>query len=127
MTDERGDVVDHAGLTKVREYYRLVDADDVPGIVALFAEDAVYRRPGYEPMRGHADLRSFYGQERVIADGTHTLTTVVTDGRRVAVHGVFDGVLKNGRQVTVEFADFFELNEHQQFARRDTYFFAPLV
>ncbi|MER6029506.1 nuclear transport factor 2 family protein [Streptomyces sp. NPDC001851] len=119
MTDQR--------LARVHEYYRLVDADDVSGLVALFAEDAVYRRPGYEPMRGHADLKSFYSEERVIAGGTHRITSAVVEGDRVAVRGVFGGVLKNGCEVAVEFADFFELNEDRRFARRETYFFAPLV
>ncbi|MFJ9817505.1 nuclear transport factor 2 family protein [Streptomyces sp. NPDC101151] len=115
------------GLTKVHAYYRLVDAGDVPGLIGLFAKDAVYRRPGYEPIRGHRGLEVFYSENRVIAGGTHTVTRAVADGRQVAVNGVFNGVLKSGREVSLEFADFFELDEEQRFARRDTYFFAPLV
>ncbi|MFJ4634867.1 nuclear transport factor 2 family protein [Streptomyces hygroscopicus] len=94
---------------------------------ALFAETAVYRRPGYEPMRGQADLMAFYTGERVIAEGKHTVVTTVADGRRVAVNGVFEGVLKDGREVSLEFADFFELDAALRFARRDTFFFAPMV
>ncbi|MEV8393805.1 nuclear transport factor 2 family protein [Streptomyces sp. NPDC057539] len=112
---------------RVREYYRLVDADDVLGLVSLFAEDAVYRRPGYEPMRGHTGLTAFYTGERVIESGRHTVATVVARGDQVAVNGVFEGVLKDGRQVHLEFADFFLLNGERRFSRRDTYFFAPLV
>ena len=74
-------MTDH-GPAKVREYYRLVDADDVPGLIALFAENAACCRPGYEPMRGHAGLKEFYTCERVIASGTHTVTTAAADGGR---------------------------------------------
>ncbi|MFG3497208.1 nuclear transport factor 2 family protein [Streptomyces sp. NPDC047928] len=116
-----------AGVAKVREYYRRVDADDVPGLIALFAEDAVYRRPGYPPMRGHEGLSAFYNGERVIARGAHTVTSAVAESGRVAVNGVFEGVLKDGREVSLEFADFFVLDDEQRFTRRDTYFFAPLV
>ncbi|WP_064455605.1 nuclear transport factor 2 family protein [Streptomyces hygroscopicus] len=127
--NDTADTADTAGtaVSKVREYYRLVDADDVSGLLALFAETAVYRRPGYEPMRGQADLKAFYTGERVIAEGKHTVVTTVADGRRVAVNGLFEGVLKDGREVSLEFADFFELDAALRFARRDTFFFAPMV
>ncbi|UNO41480.1 nuclear transport factor 2 family protein [Streptomyces sp. MST-110588] len=126
MTDS-GAAAPGAGVSRVQEYYRLVDADDVPGLIALFTEDAVYRRPGYEPMRGHDGLRAFYSGERVIKSGRHTVTTVVADGDRIAVNGTFEGVLKDGREVSLEFADFFVLDGEHRFTRRDTYFFAPLV
>lgn len=118
---------EQGAMAKVRAYYRLVDEDDVPGLIALFAEDAVYRRPGYRPMHGHTDLKAFYTEKRVIARGTHTLTTTVADGHRVAVNGDFHGVLKDGREVSLAFADFFVLDHEQLFARRDTYFFSPMV
>ena len=49
---------EHTGVEEatVREYYRLVDADDVDGLLALFADDAVYCRPGHPTMQGRADL-----------------------------------------------------------------------
>ncbi|MFJ9418933.1 nuclear transport factor 2 family protein [Streptomyces sp. NPDC101227] len=128
MNTDRPDPVHEAKVAKVREYYRLVDATDVPGLIALFTEDAVYRRPGYAPMRGHRGLRAFYTGERVIESGRHTVTSVVVQGERSAVTGVFEGVLKDGSEVSLEFADFFLHDDaDQRFRRRDTYFFAPLV
>ncbi|MFI9722806.1 nuclear transport factor 2 family protein [Streptomyces sp. NPDC052396] len=114
-------------LAKVREYYRLVDSHDIPGLVSLFADDASYHRPGYRPMRGRAALNAFYSGERVIVRGRHTIVTTVAEANRVAVNGRFEGVLKDGSEVSLEFADFFLLDEDQRFARRETYFFAPLV
>jgi ketosteroid isomerase-like protein len=112
--------------TTVREYYRLVDADDVDGLIALFREDAVYSRPGHPVMRGHADLARFYGGERVIAHGRHTLDQIVSHNPQIAVTGSFEGVLKDGTEVELRFADFFVF-DGARIARRDTYFFTPLV
>jgi len=117
----------HPGVARVRHYYRLVDAGDVPALVSLFTPDATYHRPGYEPLVGHAGLTRFYGQDRVIREGRHTLSAVVATGGDVAVHGEFHGVLRDGREVGLRFADFFTLTTDGRFSRRDTFFFAPLV
>ncbi|MBM0278956.1 nuclear transport factor 2 family protein [Micromonospora tarensis] len=116
-----------AAAEQVRRYYRLVDQDDVAGLVALFAEDAVYRRPGYEQLTGRAQLREFYRNRRVIAHGRHVLRRMTVAGDDVTVEGSFGGTLRDGRQVEVEFADIFVLNTRLLFQRRTTYFFAPLV
>ncbi len=94
-------------ISAVRRYYQLVDADDVTGLIGLFAPDARYYRPGYQPLTGRDEMERFYREERVIAKGSHTLTAIVAAGRDVAVHGEFSGVLRDGRQTSLRFADFF--------------------
>jgi steroid Delta-isomerase len=118
---------DSAAVAHVRRYYELVDRGDVDGLVALFAPDATYHRPGYQPMVGHRGLTGFYRGERVIREGKHTLSTVVAHGRDVAVHGEFRGVLRDEREVSLRFCDFFVLGPDGRFTRRDTFFFAPMV
>lgn len=114
-------------LSRIRAYYTSVDAGDVESLLALFAPDARYHRPGYEPLVGHTALRRFYQGERIIAEGTHTLTETVVDGDRAAVHGEFHGLLRTGERVDLRFADFFTLTSELTFATRDTFFFTPLV
>ena len=114
-------------VSAARRYYALVDAGDVAGLVALFAPDSTYHRPGYPPLTGHAELERFYRDERVIDTGAHVLTGIVADGREVAVQGTFSGVLRDGKQVSLRFADFFTFGADGLVTRRDTYFFAPLV
>lgn len=114
-------------VKQVRSYYECVDRGDVGGLLALFALDAVYHRPGYPPMTGRAELSRFYEGERVIASGGHTLDSVTADDDGVAVQGTFAGVLKDGREVSLRFADFFAVTADGLFARRDTFFFAPMV
>ena len=110
----------------VRTYYARVDGPSPQQVVDLFAPDAVYRRPGYAPLRGTQDLLAFFGEKRVIASGTHTLDRVVTAGSIVAVEGTFEGVLKSGVEVSLRFADFFDLGG-ELIRARNTYFDAPLV
>jgi ketosteroid isomerase-like protein len=110
----------------VMRYYERVDAKDVPGVVALFAEDAVYRRPGYEPIAGHAALTDFYANQRVIDTGRHTVTGLVCEGPNIAVQGRFSGRLVDGSTAELEFADFFQVQDGV-FVQRTTYFYAPLV
>ena len=111
----------------VRRYYELVDAGDVEGVLDCFAPEAVYHRPGYDPMVGGAALAAFYGGERVIADGRHVLEEVLVDGARAAVHGRFEGTLKDGSAAAVGFADFFVLDGRGAFASRRSYFDRPAV
>ncbi len=114
-------------VDRVRRYYELVDAGEVSSLAALFAEDTVYRRPGYQPIRGRAELVAFYTGERVIETGVHTLSDVVVQSPRVAVNGEFTGVLKDGSDVSLKFADFFAVSEDGLFTERETFFFAPMV
>jgi ketosteroid isomerase-like protein len=114
-------------ISRVRQYYRLVDTNDIPGLLALFAENSVYERPGYPTLRGRDEIERFYRTERVIRAGRHTLTTIVANGDSVPVRGEFNGVLRDDRKVEVRFADFFQFDPSGSFANRVTYFFAPQV
>jgi ketosteroid isomerase-like protein len=110
----------------VRRYYRTVDTLGPEETVALFADDATYRRPGYDVMRGHAALLKFYGGERVIASGRHVVDEIVVDGTHAAVRGSFRGLLRDGTEVEVEFADFLHYDA-ERIAERTTYFYRPAV
>jgi ketosteroid isomerase-like protein len=111
----------------VREYYETVDRGDVNSLLRLFAPEALYRRPGYPDLRGRSDLERFYREQRVIRSGRHVIERLLADGLNVAVHGRFQGSLRNGSDVDLRFADFFELSSAGMITHRDTFFFAPLV
>lgn len=126
LTGETG-TADSAHVRAVRDYYACVDSGQISALVDLFADDAEYHRPGYEPIVGRNQLESFYREQRIIRDGRHTLTAIVGSDDLVAVHGEFNGVLQDGSSTSVRFADFFRFDHTGRFARRDTFFFAPLV
>ncbi|MFI6761063.1 nuclear transport factor 2 family protein [Micromonospora sp. NPDC050417] len=114
-------------VRRVERYYTVVDDNDLGELLDLFTGDATYHRPGYPPLVGRHRLAEFYGAERVIRRGRHTLCSVVADGRRVAVWGEFAGTLNDGSRVELRFADFFVAADDGRFSRRDTFFFAPMV
>lgn len=105
----------------VREYYDAVDAGEIPALLDLFAHDAVYHRPGYEPLKGRSEIEHFYRDERVIVAGMHTIDDIVVDGDRAAVRGEFNGTLKDHSTAQEGFADFFVL-DNGLIAQRRTYF-----
>lgn len=109
------------------EFYRRVDAGDIDGLVAMFTEDAEYHRPGYPPVLGQSGMDHFYRYERVIAGGAHTLDGIAVTGAEVAVRGSFAGTKRDGSVARHRFAEFFTLDADGRFARRETFFSAPLV
>lgn len=91
----------------VREYYDLVDAEEYDALVALFAEEVRYERPGQGAIEGRDSLREFYLDGRPLEDGAHEVHDVVVDGTMAAVRGTFSGV-QGGERVSFDFADFHE-------------------
>jgi len=87
-----------------RAYYDAVDDDRVDDLLALFADDVTYERPGQASIEGKDALATFYREERAL-DGEHELHDVVVDGDRVAVRGTFAGE-QAGDPVEFGFADF---------------------
>jgi steroid delta-isomerase len=110
----------------VRSYYRLVDACDYARMLELFADDAVYRRPGYAPLVGKSALAEFYLAVRVIDSGRHELLSILVQDDSAAVQGRFTGRLKDGTEVSLNFADFFRFHGGR-IVERNTYFDAPAV
>lgn len=94
----------------VRRYYACVDGADVEALLALFDPDAVYFRQGTPTISGITELRRFYTEDRVISSGEHTLDAVLAGTAWVAVRGTFNGVLKTGEDIAVEFTDWFHFS-----------------
>jgi len=103
----------------VREYYELVDAGAYDDLVALFAPDVTYERPGQAAIEGRQRLRQFYEVERPLSEGSHEVHSVVETDDTVAVRGSFSG-LQDGERVAFAFADFHEF-EDGLIARRYTF------
>jgi steroid Delta-isomerase len=108
-------------------FYDCVDSGDIEAMAALFGDETVYHRPGYEPMPGRAAITDFYLRRRLIKAGRHTLSSILAQATQVAVVGEYHGVLHSGDPVDLRFADLFHLNAEGAFCRRETFFFAPLA
>ena len=89
------------------EYFRRVDAGDLTGVLQLFDEQVVYRRPGVPALEGKAAVTDFFRTKRGIARSVHTVDVVAVDGDRVVVEGRLEAELDDGRTLDVRFADIF--------------------
>jgi hypothetical protein len=92
------------------------------GVVRDFRGVCAIWLPGDE---GREEIARFYEEQRLFESGRHSLQCIVAEGARVAVHGEFDGTLRDGQNVRLRFADFFVLDDEGLFEGRDTFFFAP--
>lgn len=111
----------------VDAYYRMVDADDIDGLVALFESDVRYDRPGCQQIVGRVALERFYRAQDPVASRKHFISTCIREGQDVAVHGWAERIALDGRSNTVHFADFFVLSDAGRFAYRRTFFYVPLA
>ena len=104
----------------VQRSYERVAANDHDGLLALFAADIVYDRPGQESIVGINALEEFYREERPLSDGEHDTLAVVIDGDTAAVRGTFSG-RQGGERVAFGFADFHTVDTDGLISRRVTY------
>lgn len=97
----------------VADYFAAIRAMDTAGWVSTFTEDAINYDPvGAPPNRGHAALTEFFegitgAFEQVGLFEDH----VFVSGNEAAVKWTGRGVGKNGREVTFEGIDVFEIND----------------
>ena len=97
----------------VADYFAATRRMDASAWVETFAVDATSHDPvGAPPMNGHAALRQFFDGicgafERVGLTEDH----VFTSGNEAAVKWTGRGTGKNGREVTFEGIDVFEIND----------------
>jgi ketosteroid isomerase-like protein len=107
----------------VQEMYRCIDSRDFAGFSALFADDAVYHRPGCPALVGRGQIEEYYNDKRTIDSGVHTLSRVLVSDGAVAVDGSFSGRLTDGRETAHRFAEIFEFGDDGRFSRRDSFLF----
>ena len=97
----------------VAAYFAAVRAMDPEAWLGTLAEDAVSRDPaGGAPVKGHRGLRQFFdGIAGLFESVRLTEDHVFVSGNGAAVKFTGRGVGKNGREVTFEGIDVFEVNE----------------
>ncbi|CAL9367153.1 hypothetical protein SUDANB105_00785 [Streptomyces sp. enrichment culture] len=110
----------------VTELFSIIDAARWDDLGRVFAEDCVYDRPGYESLRGLAQIEQFYRVERIVAVGRHDVRHVVSDLAVVACWGRFTGTSRTGEHLDEQFADTYNVRDGKIFSRR-TYFFRPAI
>ena len=108
-----------AGRSRLDSWFWIGPHDEYERLIALFADDVVYHRPGHPPIEGVEALERFYREERPLSDGEHDVAAVVADGDVVAARGRYRG-RQDGEPVDVGWADFHRF-EGEHVAERHTY------
>ncbi len=111
----------------VTRLFEVIDGRDFDRLGAVFTPDAVYHRPGYEPLEGLEALTHFYTHERVITDGGHQVEQVTAGEEDVAAcWGRFVGTGRDGSPLDEQFADTY-LVADGRIAVRKTFFYRAAI
>jgi ketosteroid isomerase-like protein len=106
--------------------FTTIDAMDWTALRAFFHPEAVYERPGYEPLTGRDRVLRFYREERVIKSGAHRIEGTVIEDDRGAAWGRITGVRTDGAAFELAFADVYRFQDGMIKVRR-SHFFLPAV
>lgn len=111
----------------ITRLFTIIDSADYDRLGDVFAAEAVYERPGYEPLQGLPRIEQFYRHERVIGSGRHTVEDVTCSETGSAVSfGVFRGTSRAGEALEERFADVYRVQDGK-IVQRTTYFFRPAI
>jgi steroid delta-isomerase len=107
----------------VAQYFAAIRAGDPDAWLATFAEDAVSHDPAAAPpMVGHAALREFFlGIAGAFTEVGLWEDQVFVSGSGAAVKWTGRGTGRNGRAVTFEGIDVFEINAEGRISRLYAY------
>jgi uncharacterized protein (TIGR02246 family) len=94
----------------VRAYFDALNAEDWPRLSELWAEDAELRAVGARPRRGREQIMSYFRPLfEPWARHRDTPTRVIADGDAVVVEVEFTGMTRDGRELSFDAVDVFDL------------------
>lgn len=110
----------------IQSLFEAIDRMNLELLSAVFHNEIVYERPGYEPFLGVKSLLKFYKEERVVLEGKHYLEEIITNEHCGACWGRFVGRRKDYTEVDERFADVY-IFEGCEIKFRRTHFFKPAI
>lgn len=111
----------------VSRLFGIIDGADYDRLSDVFADAAVYERPGYDPLEGLPRIDQFYRHERIIGSGQHDVETVTcSEAGDVVAVGTFRGVSRSGERLEERFADVYKV-QGGKIIKRTTFFFRPAI
>ncbi|MEU2428475.1 nuclear transport factor 2 family protein [Streptomyces sp. NPDC007861] len=128
----------HAPVTAdslVARLFQVIDSRSWDELGEVFADDAVYERPGYPALEGLDRIRRFYEHERIITSGAHEVAQVTGASRAgnagqalaaAACWGRFRGAGRDGGPLDEGFADTYLVRDGK-IAHRKTFFYRAAI
>ena len=105
--------------SSVLKYYEFIDEDKLSEALSFFSDDIVYTR-GEQEFNGMADFRSFYINDRKL-NGRHIIREVYELEEVVVVKGTYVGINGSGKELDLNFSDFFYFDDRGKIRRRETF------
>jgi ketosteroid isomerase-like protein len=113
------------GMDHVRLSYCYLDDGDVDGYCSLFAEQAVLRQPGKQPVTGRTELERQERARQATRSVRHSITEVFGSGRKVAAIGRLRHHHRPATDQDTHFVDVFTVADNGLLENRTTFLFAP--
>jgi ketosteroid isomerase-like protein len=112
--------------TVIEAMFDAIDGEDWRRLSDFYAPDCQYERPGFELISGVDELLHFYKELRPISRGKHLIHYTAEEQPIFFSTGTFDGSLRNGSRIDLEFTDIY-IFKQRRIHRRKTFFFTPLA
>ncbi|MFC5805022.1 nuclear transport factor 2 family protein [Streptomyces formicae] len=110
----------------VARLFQVIDSRSWDELGDVFADDAVYERPGYPALEGLDRIRHFYEHERIITSGAHEVAQVTGGLAAAACWGRFRGASRDGDPLDEGFADTYLVRDGK-IAHRKTFFYRAAI
>jgi ketosteroid isomerase-like protein len=96
----------------IRDYFRCLDEEDWTGMEALWTEDGTLRAVGARPRHGRDEVLGFFGKLFTPwREHEDRPTRIVIAGDVVTAEVLFTGTTQDGREVSFDAVDVFDLRE----------------
>lgn len=106
----------------IAQLFEVIDCREWGSLKDFFTVDVVYNRPGYEPMYGITAVHDFYLRRRSVAQGRHTIESIVTEVDAGFCWGTFVGTSTRGHPLKETFADWYQFHNGKIRARRSFFY-----
>ncbi|MFE9170835.1 nuclear transport factor 2 family protein [Streptomyces kebangsaanensis] len=110
----------------VARLFQVIDSRSWDELGEVFADNAVYERPGYAALEGLGRIRQFYEHERIITSGAHEVHQVTGGLAAAACWGRFRGTGRGGDPLDEGFADTY-LVRGGKIVHRKTFFYRAAI
>jgi ketosteroid isomerase-like protein len=105
--------------------FSCIDGGDWAWHSDFLHDEAIYGRPGYEPFVGKPAIVDFCLTKRIVSLGQYCVEKVLSEGANITCSGSFSGVAKDGRNLSMRFADVHRIRDGIDL--RWTFFDSPVV
>jgi ketosteroid isomerase-like protein len=101
-----------ANRDTIDAYFRAINSEDLNSLAGLWHKDAVWRAVAARPRRGKDEVLTYYPRVFDLYPDHHDEPTrIIEDGDTIVVEITFNGKTPEGKPITFEAIDVFDLED----------------